>query len=188
MAPRWPEMGPRGPFLGPDTDRGEVGERLGEQVWPTMAPGAPRARLTIFEINTHTPIHTGSEHALGRRPGEFTNINKLHVSKNKLLTSILISSISSLHLTTTTTISTHMCIYDILYFVDVDMIRYQHLCLLCMYLSLFMLTYMSSNPIKGFHIQLVSLLNRSFTTTRTKHISACLRACVRVCVRACVRA
>ena len=71
MAPRWPEMGPRGPFLGPDTDRGEKEERKGEHVWPTMAPGALRARGSILKQNTHTPIYTGSEHALGRRPGEF---------------------------------------------------------------------------------------------------------------------
>ena len=39
--------------------RREVRERSGRHVWPTMAPGAPRARGTIFKQNTYTPTYAG---------------------------------------------------------------------------------------------------------------------------------
>ena len=59
IASRWPEG-----------DRPEVNERLARHLWLAMAPGKPYYQRLSIKNNKTQQLYTGSEHALGQRPGE----------------------------------------------------------------------------------------------------------------------
>ena len=66
LGPKRPKIAQDGPKMArdwaqevPSWGLTPIGGRLGKQVRPTIAPGAPHARSIILNKHTHTPTHTG---------------------------------------------------------------------------------------------------------------------------------
>ena len=70
MAPRWPEMGPRGPFQKSDAPTPEKEERKCKHLSEALGPWGARARGLIL-LKKHPRRRCGIYYALGQRPGEF---------------------------------------------------------------------------------------------------------------------